>query len=115
MTYTLLSLLSHLAIHYTYGFGLMLGEPLICLISIFVIYHQPSINFFVTTGFKALFLNCMLFYLQYLKKAVCIKPKYIITLDYIGQLVSFLSPFIILHGRTEDPLESSDILSLCKS
>ena len=29
----------------------------------------------------------MLFYLQYLKKAVCIKPKYIITLDYIGQLV----------------------------
>ena len=39
----------------------------------------------------------MLFYLQYLKKAVCIKPKYIITLDYIGQLVSFLSSFILLY------------------
>ena len=75
----------------------MLAEPLICSTSIFVIYHQPSINFFVTTGFKALSLNCMLFYLQYLKKAVCIKPKYIITLDYIGQLVSFLSPFILLY------------------
>ena len=42
MTYTLLSLLSHLAIHYTYGFGLMLGEPLICSTSIFVIYHQQG-------------------------------------------------------------------------
>ena len=78
----------------------MLGEPLTCSTSIFVIYHQPSVNFFVTTGFKALSLNCMLFYLQYLKKAVCIKPKYIITLitlDYIGQLVLFLSLFILLY------------------
>ena len=92
-----MSLLSHLAIHYTYWFGLTLGEPLICSTSISVIYHQPSINFFVMTGFRALSLHFMLFYLQYLKKAVCIKPKYWITLDYIGQLVSFLSPFILLY------------------